>query len=73
MRKLQFPLGLLLWYHGLWQRQVWYQRKSEARLRLARASKLASDGTRPSLLQLMLGSLPLPTKHLRVRTLFVAL
>jgi len=68
MRKLQFPLGLLLWYHGLWQRQVWYQRKSVAPLPQAKAFKLASGGTPPSLPQSTPGSQRQPTKHLPALT-----
>ena len=48
-RKLALPLGLLLWYHGLWQRQVWYQRKGAALPRQAKGFKSASGGTRSEL------------------------
>ena len=63
-------LGLLLWYHGLWLRQVWYQRKGEVRRRPVRASKSANAGTLPSLRRSMLGSHHHPTKPLPERTPF---
>jgi hypothetical protein len=68
MRKLQFPLGLLLWYHGLWQRQVWYQRKSEALPQREKASKLASGGIPPNSPRLMLGLQRRATKPLPALT-----
>src|SRR5216683_5028076 len=72
-RKSHLPLGLLMWYHGLWQRQVWYQRKDGARRQLARAPRWASAGTPPSLRPLMHGSRHRPTKRLPGRTLSAAL
>jgi hypothetical protein len=66
--KFALPLGLLLWYHGLWQRQVWYQRKSAALRRQAKGFKSASGGTPPSLPQLMLGSQRRATKPLTALT-----
>jgi hypothetical protein len=66
-RKFALPLGLLLWYHGLWQRQVWYQRKRGLR-RQAKGFKAASGGTPPSLPQLMLGSQRRATKPLTAPT-----
>ena len=71
--KLRLPLGFLLWYHGLWQRQVWYQRKNGGRRLLARALKLASDGTPPSLQLLMPGSHHHRTKRSPERTPYVGL
>jgi hypothetical protein len=67
-RKFALPLGLLLWYHGLWQRQVWYQRKNAALRRQAKGFKSASGGTPPSLPQLMLGSQRRATKPLTAPT-----
>src|SRR6266446_3645994 len=63
-RKLLLPLGLLLWYHGLWQRQVWYQRKSAAPPPQAKGLKLASGGIPPNLPRLMLGSPHQATRRL---------
>src|SRR5215208_4199731 len=61
-RKFALPLGLLLWYQGLWRGQVWYQRKSAALLRREKVFKSASDGAPPSSPRLMLGSQRLATK-----------
>jgi hypothetical protein len=58
------PLGLFLWYHGLWRRQVWYQRKSVALPRQEKGFRSASGGTPPSLPRLMLGLQHRATKPL---------
>lgn len=62
--------GLFPWYRGSWLRQVWYQRKSEARRRPARGSKLASAGTLPSLRRSTLESHRHPTRTLPERMRF---